>query len=75
MLELLCPSRAASYGSSPDSSNASSELKSATIGSPGGRLCSRHARSLAWLTCRQHGVLQLISTCYNERENNGADKL
>ena len=33
------------------------------------------ARYLAWLTCRQHGVLQLISTCYNERENDGADKL
>ena len=72
MLELLCPSRAASYGSSPDSSNASSELKSATIGSPGGRLCNGCTLA-AWLTCRQHGVLQLISTCYNERENNSAD--
>jgi len=33
------------------------------------------ARSLAWLTCQQHGVLQLISTYSNERENDGADKL
>ena len=33
------------------------------------------ARYLAWLTSRQHGVLQLISTCYNDRENDGADKL
>eukprot|EP00964_Phaeocystis_antarctica_P093561 scaffold60406_cov56-Phaeocystis_antarctica.AAC.2 len=40
MLELLCLSRAASYGSSPGSSCASSELGPATTGSPGGRLCN-----------------------------------
>ena len=72
MLELLCLSRAASYGNSPGSSYTSSELGPATTGSPGGRLCN--SRTLA-PTCRQHGVLQLISTCYNERENDRADEL
>ena len=72
MVVLPYLSRAASYGSSPDSSCTSSELRPATTGSPGGRLCN--SRTLA-PTCRQHGVLQLISTCYNERENDGADKL
>ena len=69
MLVLPCLSRAASYGSSPDSSCTSSELRPATTGSPGGRLCN--SRTLA-PTCRQHGVLQLISTYYDERENDGA---
>ena len=32
------------------------------------------ARYLARLTCRQLGVLQLISTYYDERENDGAYK-
>ena len=74
MLELLCLSRAASYGSSPGSSYTSSELGPATTGSPGGRLCNAHARSHApagSTAC----VLQLISTYSNERENDGADKL
>ena len=72
MLELPYPSRAASYGSSSGSSYTSSELGPATTGSPGGRLCCGRTPA-AWLTCRQHGVLQLISTCYNERENEGAE--
>ena len=42
MLELLCLSRAASYGSSPGSSYTSSELGPAMTGSPGGRLCNSH---------------------------------